>query len=183
LRVRGNLTMSNNGNNNTANSESVYKSLFIKDKEIMLLINPQTSEIKDCNLEACYFYGYPYDEMVKMKITDFNIITKEQVGKEMNLAKDEQRNRSCFKHRLLDGQVSDVEVHSTPINIEGKTLLFSIIADTTNNLLSSILESSPEIIVFTFDRNYCYLAFNIKHKNTMKAIWGKEMSGQKKLMK
>ncbi|HEY5561068.1 MAG TPA: ATP-binding protein [Clostridiaceae bacterium] len=44
-----------------------------------------------------------------------------------------------------------------------------------NNMLSAILESSPEIIVFSLDSNCCYLAFNNKHKDTMRAIWGIEI--------
>jgi len=40
-------------------------------------------------------------------------------------------------------------------------------------LLSAILESSPEIIAFSLDTNYCYTAFNQMHKNAMKSIWGK----------
>ncbi len=187
------------------NDESFYKTLFKNNQEIMLLINPKTSQIEDCNLTACYFYGYTYQEMLKLKITDFNISSQEQIHKEMNLAKEEQQNYFYFKHRLSNGKIRDVEVHSTPINLQGVDLLFSIISDTTksriysnklkvqnaflektvaertyeleknNKMLSSILESSPEIIVFTLDCNYCYLAFNNKHKNTMKAIWGKEI--------
>ena len=45
----------------TANNESFYKSLFINNQEIMLLINSETYKIEDCNLSACNFYGYSYD--------------------------------------------------------------------------------------------------------------------------
>lgn len=203
----------------TENNESFYKCLFKNNEEIMLLINPKTSEIEDCNLAACHFYGYSYEEMLKLKITNLNIIAEDQILKEMKLAKEQQKKYFYFKHRLSNGQVRDVEVHSTPINLQGVDLLFSIITDTTNsnmytdklkaqntllektvaertykleqintmlvetngvldnsnNMLSTILESSPEIIIFTLDCNYCYLAFNNKHKNTMKAIWGKEI--------
>jgi len=44
-----------------------------------------------------------------------------------------------------------------------------------NNLNNAILESHPEIIVFALDCNYRYLAFNRKHKETMKKIWGSEI--------
>jgi len=203
----------------TENNEDFYKSLFKNNREIMLLINPITYKIEDCNLSACYFYGYPYEEMLKLKITNFNIISKVQVDKEMNLAIDEKKEHFYFKHRLSNGQVRDVEVHSTPINLQGKNLLFSIISDITmsgiyndklktenaylektvaertynleqintklvdtngildksNTMLSAIIESSPEVIIFTLDCNYCYLAFNKKHKNSIKKIWGKDI--------
>ena len=43
-------------------------------------------------------------------------------------------------------------------------------------LLSAILESSPDVIVFALDSEYRYLAFNKRHQETMKAIWGREIS-------
>ena len=45
----------------------------------------------------------------------------------------------------------------------------------TSWLHSAILDSSPDIIVFALDKNYCYLAFNKKHQDTMRNIWGVEI--------
>jgi len=148
--------MSDNEKSDTANNESFYKSLFKNNKGIMLLINPKTSQIEDCNLSACHFYGYSYDEMLKLKITNFNVLTEEQIVKEMNLAKNENRNTFYFKHRLSDGQVRDVEVFSTPINLEGKDLLFSIISDTTKSkIYSKILKDKNDLLERTVaDRTY-----------------------------
>jgi diguanylate cyclase (GGDEF)-like protein/PAS domain S-box-containing protein len=138
------------------NNEHFYETLFKNNQEIMILINPETCDIVDCNLSACLFYGYPYDEMLKLKITDFNTLTKEQIIKEMNIAKVEHRNTFYFKHRLLDGQVRDVEVKSTPINLEGKDLLFSIISDTTDiKILSDKLKIQNTILEKTVaERTY-----------------------------
>ncbi len=47
--------------------------------------------------------------------------------------------------------------------------------DNSNKLLQAILESSPEVISFTLDRDYCYLTFNKRHKEIMQAIWGKDI--------
>ncbi len=46
----------------------------------------------------------------------------------------------------------------------------------SNMLFKAILESSPEVIVFALDNEYCYTAFNQRHKDTMLQIWGKEIS-------
>jgi len=43
------------------------------------------------------------------------------------------------------------------------------------NLMTSMLESSPNVIVFALDREYRYLAFNTKHKDVIKQIWGKDI--------
>lgn len=44
-----------------------------------------------------------------------------------------------------------------------------------SSLLKSVLESSPDVIVFALDPDYRYLAFNNRHRETMRAIWGKEI--------
>jgi len=43
-------------------------------------------------------------------------------------------------------------------------------------LLNSILESPVNIIIFSLDKNYCYTAFTTFHKETIKKIWGVEIS-------
>ena len=45
-----------------------------------------------------------------------------------------------------------------------------------SGLLSSLLESSPDVIIFALDRHYRYLVFNSRHRETMRAIWGKEIA-------
>ena len=42
----------------------------------------------------------------------------------------------------------------------------------SNSLLSAIMASPNNIVVFALDREYRYMAFNQNHKNTMLAIWG-----------
>jgi PAS domain S-box-containing protein len=114
-------------------NECLYKQLFINNRAIMLLINPETSEILDCSFSACSFYGYSYAEMLKLKINDLNSLTEPQVVTEMNRDEAGQRNHFYFQHRLSDGQIRDVEVSSTPITLKGKELLCSIIWDITDS--------------------------------------------------
>ena len=45
-----------------------------------------------------------------------------------------------------------------------------------SELLHAVLESSPDMINFALDQSYRYIAFNSMHKNTMHAIWGKDIS-------
>ncbi len=44
-----------------------------------------------------------------------------------------------------------------------------------NSLLSAIIESPRDIVIFALDRNYCYTAFNKSHKQTIKNIWGADI--------
>ena len=43
-------------------------------------------------------------------------------------------------------------------------------------LLRAMMESSPDMIAFALDRNYSYLAFNARHKETIRAIWNREIA-------
>jgi diguanylate cyclase (GGDEF)-like protein/PAS domain S-box-containing protein len=45
-----------------------------------------------------------------------------------------------------------------------------------SNLLQSVLGSSPDVTIFALDKEYRYAAFNQKHADTIKAIWGKDIA-------
>lgn len=47
---------------------------------------------------------------------------------------------------------------------------------TNCNVLHSILETAPDIIVFALDTGCNYLAFNTRHKEVIKSIWGVEIA-------
>ena len=48
----------------------------------------------------------------------------------------EERNFFNFQHRLSNGEIRSVEVHSAPMEVEGNTLLFSIVYDVTERKLA-----------------------------------------------
>lgn len=113
-------------------SEERFGAMFRNHNAIMLLIDEADGRIIDANLAAQRFYGYTVSELRSGNITDINTLPSEKIAEEMNLAVHEQRNYFTFPHQLADGEIRDVEVHSSPINIHGKTLLFSIIHDITS---------------------------------------------------
>ena len=104
-------------------------SLFQATHSVMLLIDPVTGNIKNANQAATHYYGWSNEELCNMCITDINTLSEEEVKTEMQKAKDEQRNRFYFKHRLSNGDIRDVEVFTGPINTKDGTLLFSIVHD------------------------------------------------------
>ncbi|GEM_PF-299651 len=46
----------------------------------------------------------------------------------------------------------------------------------SSNLLSAVLESSPDVAVFALDSSYRYVAFNQKHFRGMQVMWGCEIA-------
>ncbi|MEJ2658680.1 MAG: PAS domain S-box protein [Desulfobacterales bacterium] len=67
-------------------SESRYRSLFNNNHSVMLVIDPKNGNIVDANPAAISYYGWSLEEITAMKITDINMLTKEQVFQEMKKA-------------------------------------------------------------------------------------------------
>ncbi|TQD24899.1 PAS domain-containing sensor histidine kinase [Methanolobus vulcani] len=109
----------------------VYRSLFKYNKAVTLLINPENFEIIDANNAACEYYGWPFEVITCMKIHDINVLPPEKILEEMQNAVTEKRNYFLFRHRLADGQIRDVEVYSSPVIVNSKQLLYSIVHDIT----------------------------------------------------
>ncbi|WP_446402232.1 PAS domain S-box protein [Coleofasciculus sp. C1-SOL-03] len=112
-------------------SETRFRAMFENSKAIKLLIDAETGAIADANWAAVKFYGYPRSQLVTKKITDFNCLPPTQVKAEMRRAKLEERTYFIFPHRLASGEIREVEVYSSPIEIQGRIFLVSIIHDIT----------------------------------------------------
>ena len=128
-------------------SEERYRSLFMNNHSVMLIIDPKSGDIVDANPAATSFYEWSYEELTRKKITDINTLTKRQVFQEMKRAKTEQRRIFHFKHRLASGKFRDVEVYSGPIKVYGRELLYSIIHDITKRKQAelSLIEKRKEL--------------------------------------
>ena len=110
-------------------SEERYRSLFKNNHSAMLLIDPESADIVDANPAAVAFYGWSFEALTGKKIIDINTLSDEQVFREMEKAKTEQRRVFYFRHRLANGEIRDVEVFSGPIKVHRRELLYSIIHD------------------------------------------------------
>ncbi|MBB4265943.1 PAS domain S-box protein [Roseospira visakhapatnamensis] len=111
-----------------------YRGLFEHSPIPMLLIDPVDGTIQDANPGAVAFYGWSRTALIGRNISTINILTPEQVRRQMISAVTRRRHQFDFRHRRADGSIRDVEVHSGPIETAGKTLLFSIIIDVTDRM-------------------------------------------------
>lgn len=114
-------------------SEERYRSLFENNHAVMLLLDPDSGAIVDANAAARAYYGWSRRELTEMNINAINTMTAEEIRREMQSARREQRNRFFFRHRRADGTVRDVEVLSGPMRLKGRELLCSIIHDVTDH--------------------------------------------------
>lgn len=117
--------------NNLNKSETRYRQIFETNLAIKLIINPVNGKIVEANQSACEFYGYPLETLTSMHITDINMFSDEEVEKEMEKAKKEERLFFNFSHQIASGEIRAVEVYSGPVSVGDSTLLYSIVQDVT----------------------------------------------------
>lgn len=117
-----------------AESEPRFRSLIDRNNAIILQIDPASGRILDANASACRFYGWTHLELCAMSIQDINQSNPAAVAGDLDAARLETRNNFVFAHRLANGDIKSVEVHSTAIEAGGQTLLVSIIHDITERL-------------------------------------------------
>lgn len=126
--------------------ESFYRTVFDVNGAIKLLIEPQTGLVVDANQAAVEFYGWPLDELRRMRITDINQLSQAEVLEEMENARTGRRRYFRFRHRTATGEIRHVEVHSGPVDIEERQLLLSIVHDVTDrNALAEQLRASQQL--------------------------------------
>jgi len=112
-------------------SEARHRQMFERNRTVKLLIDPSSGEIVDANPAAAAFYGYSLEALRRMKITDLNTLGPGQITVEMTRAAAGEQYFFTFRHRVASGEVRDVEVHSSPLDVGGRRLLYSIIHDVT----------------------------------------------------
>lgn len=115
-------------------SEEKFRSIFENHSAVKLLVDPEDGKLIDANLAAVIYYGYTKDELKQMYISQLNILPPEEIKKEMENVRMFKKNRLEFMHRLKNGDIRNVEVYSSKIEIEGKDYLHSIIHDITEKV-------------------------------------------------
>jgi len=116
-----------------AERRAYYQAMFEDNRAVCLLVNPATGNIVDTNHAATHFYGYSRQEMQSMSVTDINPLPAGQMAEAMAQAAEEG-GLFDFVHRLKDGSLRNVQVHSGPFRANGRTLLLSTVQDVTDRV-------------------------------------------------
>ncbi len=111
--------------------DAQYRQMFEKNRAIQMLIDPSDGAILDANRAATDFYGYTIEQLKALKITDINTRPPDIVAQAMASVVEEQVYSFNFRHTLASGEVRDVEVHASPVEVNGKRILYSIVHDIT----------------------------------------------------
>jgi len=148
-------------NEKMESSENQYRALFQSSKTVLMLLEPHNGNIVDINKTGLFFYGWSREEMLKMSIKEINILKGEDLQKEIDRCARLEKSFFNFKHRLANGEIRDVEVHSGPILINEKTLLLSTIIDVTNRIkMEKSLKTQQEQITYISNHDYLTGLYN-----------------------
>ncbi len=162
--------------------DSLPDPIFVKDREHRWLI------LNKANYD---FAGIEYGSMIGK--TDRDFFPKEEADifweKDDEVFASNKVNINEEYFTSSDGATHYIQTIKAAFTGEdGKEYLVGTIRDlserkkteealhSNRNLLHSILESSPGIITFALDKNYRYMAFDSKHVEVMRAIFGKEIA-------
>jgi PAS domain S-box-containing protein len=126
-----NITEQRRAEERLRESEQRFRSLFERNRTVMLLIEPDSGAILDANEGAVEFYGYSRTELRAMNIAQINQLPSEVVAEARRSILELKTNSFVFPHRLRSGEVRTVEVYSYPIEMDGRIVLFSIVHDIT----------------------------------------------------
>ncbi len=102
---------------------------------VMLFIEQSTGNILYANKAAADFYGYNEEQLDSMSIYQINALDPVELSAAMQAAVDKEKNYFVLEHRLANGDLRTVEVHSYPTEYKGNPALFSVIHDITPEIL------------------------------------------------
>ncbi|NWG16093.1 MAG: PAS domain S-box protein [Chloroflexi bacterium] len=164
-------------------SERLYREIFEQNRAVKLLIDPQTGKIVDANPAAVEFYKTTPEILKTMRITDINMLPPEIVFEKMTAAVTGEQRIFQFRHRLADGDIRDVEVFSSPVHLQGRDLLHSIVIDVTERnraeeslrrseaSVRAIFDSTPQALVF-IDTSHQIVTFNNLFQEQTRLLFG-----------
>jgi PAS domain S-box-containing protein len=112
-------------------SEELYRQMFHADRVMQLLVDPQNGAVVDANQAACEFYGYSHSEMTSKKVFDINTADPGKITALLSEIENRKTHSFHTKHRLASREIRDVEIYSSPLTQQGRTLLHSSLFDIT----------------------------------------------------
>ena len=115
-------------------TEHRFQQLFRNNQTTVLLVNPDNGKIVDANEAAIRFYGYNLDELSTYNISTFYPETTSETTSHLIRAKDHSNLTVISKHRLQDGSIRDVEIITSPVDIDDQVILYYVVTDITQRL-------------------------------------------------
>jgi PAS domain S-box-containing protein len=130
-------------------SEEKYRSLFSLNPSPMWVYDTRTLQFLDVNEAAIKHYGYSKEEFLAMNLKD--IRTEEEIEKlerSRNAAKETRAfYQDIFKHVKKNGEMIDVEIKSTVMDMDGRETRLVIATDISERMryIQAIREQNEKL--------------------------------------
>ncbi len=112
--------------------EARYSALFHGSYATMFLVDNETRNIVDANQAAIDFYGYPREQLIGMNISNISPRGDHAAVSDLVNGSRSFRKPMRAKHRLASGELRDVELYLTVLEIDGKRLILDLNFDITD---------------------------------------------------
>jgi diguanylate cyclase (GGDEF)-like protein/PAS domain S-box-containing protein len=139
-----------------AAGEDLHRQIFESNRAVQLLIDPRSGRVLEANPAASLFYGWSREDLTARTLADLDCRPPDQVTEMLAQAAGQRRSTFVAPHRLLTGEVRQVEIHTGPVEAGGRALLYAILHDVTErqraeadlhralSLMQSTLESTGD---------------------------------------
>ena len=114
--------------------EEIYRAMFEKNRAVKLLVDPQTGEIVDANPAAASFYEYSLEDLRTKTICDLGVIPRSQTLELLRKAQTGENDLFHVRQIMSDGSERDVEVYAGLLVVGGRSLLFCIVLDVSEQV-------------------------------------------------
>lgn len=139
------------------NLDTATKQILDQVKIAILIIDPQTGNIRYANPSACDFYGYSADQFLAMNIGQINPRSLTEILKNLQNAYSGRNDYYSSMHQTATGENRYVGIYTGPFDSGNEQLLIVLIHDDSANKeaddrlrsLSQAVEQSPATIVIT----------------------------------
>ena len=150
-------------------AEGQYKSLFNENNVPMLMIRPIDGQIVDANPAACKFYGWDISTFKTMNVEDISTYPIGEIIAHLHTTIQSGGMQFTTKHRIVSGDLINVEVFSGPITIDNEVLLYAIVHDISKriafetqlreseNRFRTLVEGAPDSIHIQSDLKFVYV--------------------------
>jgi diguanylate cyclase (GGDEF)-like protein/PAS domain S-box-containing protein len=113
-------------------SERRYRHMFERNPAIKMLIDPQSGKIIDANQSACDYFGQRREELTARSISDLAVSSERDLRRHVEDAYSRKKEYFEFHTVRADGSVRAMQVQSGPLELSGRSVLYSILSDVTD---------------------------------------------------
>jgi len=114
--------------------EQRFRRFFEENGCAILLVDPASGAIVDANDAAASFYALRREDLIGMHTGEMSTLGCEESALDRQMALSKKRRVFNYRIRLMSGEERAVEAYASPVNLDGRQVLFCIVHDVTERI-------------------------------------------------